>query len=348
MGDGMKQGIKNIFPAFLSLVNILNFEILNNIDAIRLNIKFDLQLISNVLLIMLAVYSVLRIIVELKQGCRLLEVHYLNNLLIVVSAFVLNIKIFENKITKFVDFFTGWHTLWFVWFCILFFCFTGLGEKIYIIFRNMIQNIENGIKSFKTWATESIRRSNKGMVLLVISGLVLWFVLLKFMLEGKNEVPVEILLKKSLIFWCGWFVIWMLILFFINFLPQIGPSVKNRLSGKIIEVCIWIAIGVVTMFVTLKVFPIILSVLGSLLLFTIIIFLLISTIIYKKRKKLVDIFMVNGEDLIVILGIFVLVTFIFLPIAGTISTEGKLSNVEDFKTYMELIIAGIELVKKFL
>ena len=344
----MKQGIKIIFPAFLGLVNILIFEILNNIDAIRQNLKFDLQLIGNVLLIMLAVYSVLRIIEELKQGRRLLEVHYLNNLLIVVSAFVLNIKIFENKIIKFVDFFTGWHILWFVWFCILFFWLTGLGEKIYIIFKNMVRNIGNGVKCFGIWTMESVRRSNKGMVLLVISGLVLWFVLLKFMLEGKSEVPVEILLEKSLIFWCGWFITWMLILFFINFLPQIGPSVKNRLSGKIIEVCIWIAISVVTMFVTLKVFPIILSVLGSLLLFAIIIFLFLSTVIYKKRKKLNDIFMVNGADLIVVLGVLVLVTFIFLPIAGTISTEGRLSNVEDFKTYMELIIAGIELVKEFL
>lgn len=251
----MKQGMKNIFPTFLSLVIILVFEIINNVDAIRYTMKFDLQLIGNVLLVIIGAYSVLCISIELKQSCKLLEVHWLNNFFIVVSAFVLNVIVFEDKISKFKNLFTEWHTVWSLWFCILSIWFTNIGKCIPVIWRNM----------------------------------------------------------------------------------QSGKTNKVFLRTIII-------VGI--LFVAVQVLPHILPVIGNLISFAIIIFGLILTVIYFGREKIQQNFKVKWEDLTIVLGIFYLVTFILLPGIGTTTME--VGNVEDVKTYLELITAGIEFFKEFL
>ena len=122
----MKKEIRNIFPTFLSLLNLLAFEVLNNADTIKQNLKIDLQTIGNTLILILSTYSICRIIVEIKQTQRHPAVHYLNNFLIIVSAFLLNIYVFKNEIVKISDIFTGWHAWWSVWFSILFLWVTGI------------------------------------------------------------------------------------------------------------------------------------------------------------------------------------------------------------------------------
>lgn len=348
----MKQGMKNIFPTFLSLVNLLAFEVLNNVDAIKQNQKIDLQTIGNTLILILSTYSIWRIIVEIKQTQKHQVVHYLNNFLIIASAFLLNIYIFKNEIVKISNIFNGWHAWWSIWFTILFLWFTGIGKSTFEMFIKIGKSIGNGARCLKGWASNAIKNIHKGVISAIISGLVLWFVFLGFIHAGKSDVSVEMICRESLIFWCGWFIICMLISFFANFHSQIGQVMKDKKNTNVIKVFLWTIIGAVILLVIMQVFPTLFPVIGSMLLFPLIIIVLVTIVFYTERENLIKIFKMKWIDLAVVCVVVIGVTFILLPSMGAASEEGQSilasNNIEAFKTFMELIIAGIEIVKEFL
>ncbi len=348
----MKQGMKNIFPTFLSLGILLVFEILNNVDVIKINLKIDLQTISNILILIISTYSIWCITVKMKQYHNHLEVYYLNNFLNGLSAFVLNINIFENKIVRFSDFFTGWHTLWSIWLIVLFLWFSGIGKNIYKMFKSMFGYVIGGVKCFSGWVLDAIGNTHKGVIFAIGFGVILWFASFIIINKGRSEVSIELIFKESLIFWCGWFIICMLIFFFANFSTKIGQAVKDMKNANVMKFFLWAVIAVVVLFVVLQVFPYMFPVLGNMLSFPIIISLLTVMVVYVGKEKLDEIIMVNWKDVVVVCGIVILVTFIFLPTLGVASDEGQSilasKSVEDFKTFMELITVGIGLIKEFL
>lgn len=348
----MKKEMKNIFPAFLSLVNLLAFEVLNNAETIKQNLEIDLQIISNTLLLILSTYSIWRMMVEIKQTQNHLVVHYLNNFLIVASAFLLNIYVFENEIVKISSIFNGWHAWWSVWFSILFLWLSGIGKRTFQMLINIGNGIGNGARGVNDWASNAIKNTHKGVIVAVVSGLVLWLFFLGFIHAGKIDVSIEMIFRESLIFWCGWFIVCMLIFFFTNFSTQIGQTVKDIKSANVIKFFLWAVIGGVILFVALQVFPALFPAIGNMQLFPIIVIVVSATVFYTERKNLTRFLKIKWQDLAVVCVVVIGVTFIILPALGAASEEGQSilasNNIEDFKTLMELITAGLEFVKEFL
>lgn len=273
-GEVMKQGLKNFFPAFLSFLHLLFFEIVNNIDFVTQNLKIDVQTISNILLLILGIYSILCIVVEMKQSHNNLEVHYLNNFLIVASAFVLNIYIFENKVVRILDFFAGWHAVWSIWFIILILWVTGIGKSAYDMIKNTIGYLGDGVNYLRRWLSDAIKNTHKGVVFSVVLGMVLWFAFLVSINIRRQEISIEEVFKESLVFWCGWFIICMLIFFFANFSTKVRQAVEELKTTNILKFFMWSVIGAIILFVILQVFPSIFPTLGNILFFPILILLL--------------------------------------------------------------------------
>lgn len=144
----------------------------------------------------------------------------------------------------------------------------------------------------------------------------------------------------------------MLISFFANFHSQIGQVVKDKKSTNVIKVFLWTIIGAVILLVIMQVFPTLFPVIGSMLLFPLIIIVLVTIVFYTERENLIKIFKMKWIDLAVVCVVVIGVTFILLPAMGATSEEGQSilasNNIEEFKTFMELITAGIEFVKEFL
>lgn len=347
----MKRGIKNIFPTFLSLFNLLFFEIVNNSEVIKQNLQLNIQTVGNVLILIISTYSIWHIIVEMKQRGNHLEIHYLNNYLIILSAFVLNINIFENKIQRILDFFTGWHTMWSILFVVLSLWFTGIGKSTYKILKNIACYVIDSGKSFINWGLAEIKKAHKGALFVVSFGFIMWLALLQLINKGKNEIFMEQLFKESLIFWCAWFIICMLIFFFVDFSTKINVAVKDMKNTNVMKFFLWTVLGVAVLFVSLQVFPSIFPIIGNVLSFPVIISLIVATVIYFGKEKFAGIFMLNWKDVAVVCGIVIAVTFILLPMIGVTSKEGQdildSNSVETFKTFMELITMGIEIIKEF-
>lgn len=347
----MRRRIKNIFPTFFSLLSLLAFEILNNVDVIKQNFQIDFQIIGNVLILIIGTYNILHITMEMKQSHNILEIYYLNNYLTILSAFILNIDIFENEIERISDFFVGWHTMWSTLFLVSSLWFTGIGKSTYGILKNMVQYVMNSGKSFINWALGEIKNIHKGVLFVVSFGLIIWFALLVHVNKEKYDFFMEQFFRYSLIFWCAWFIICILIFFFVNFSVKISEVVKDMKSANIMKLFLWIIIGVVVLFVSLQVFPLIFSTIGNMLPFPLTISLVAAAIIFWGKEKFARVLMVNWKDVAVVFGIVILVTFVLLPIIGAASNEGQdiliSDNVENFKTFIELIMMGIGTIREF-
>lgn len=348
----MKQRMKNIFPAFLSLVNLLVFEVLDSIDAIKQNLKIDLQTIGNTLILILSTYSIWRIIVEIKQTQKYLIVHYLNNFLIVASAFLLNIYVFENEIVKISNIFTGWHAWWSIWFAILFLWLSGIGKSMFQMLINMGNSIGNGARELSGWVSNAIKNTRKGVIFSVASGLILWPVFERTINAGRREISMESFFRESLVYWCGWLIICIMIFFFISFSTKIGLAVNDIKSTNVMKLFIWTILGAAGLFVALQVLPAIFPILGQILSVPIIVSLLTVTGVYCGKDKLKESFLINWKDLVIVLGIIIVVTFVFLPIVGANTETGQSimdsNSTEDLKVFMELITAGLELMKEIM
>ena len=348
----MKKEMKNIFLAFLSLVNLLAFEVLNNADTIKQNLKIDLQTTSNTLLLILSTYSIWRMMVEIKQTQNHSMVHYLNNFLIVASAFLLNIYVFENEIVKISSIFNGWHAWWSVWFSILFLWLSGIGKSTFQMLINMGNSIGNGARGLNDWASNAIKNTHKGVIFSVASGLILWPVFGGIINVGRSEFSMESFFRESLVYWCGWFIVCMLIFFFISFSTKMGQAVNDIKSTSVMKFFIWMVLGAVSLFVALQVLPAIFPILGKILSVPIIVSLLTTAGVYFGKEKLKKSFLINWKDLVVVLGVIIVVTFVFLPTVGANTETGQSimasNSTEDLKVFMELITAGLELIKEIM
>lgn len=347
----MKQGIKNILPAFLSLLIFFVFEIVSNVDIIKQNLQFDLQTISNIVVLSIATYSTQKIVVEMKQTPKQLSMHYINNYVTILSALILNSSTFGNEITRISDFFVGWNAIWSIW-CIVFsLLFTGIAKGIYKTLKNILEHIKSGGKCFNEWVLTEIKNTHKGVLLTVTIGIVLWLISMLFINKEKSEFSIEQLFKESLIFWCAWFVISILIFFFVNFSKKISQVVKDMKNTNIMKFFLWAIVGVVIVFVFLQVFPAMFPLLGNMLSFPIIIALVVAAIIYLGKEKLSKIFMINWKDAAMVSAVIILVTFVLLPIIGAVSSEGEdilnSGNIDNLNAFIELIITGIEFIKEF-
>ena len=191
----MKQKIKHIFPAFLSLLSLSFFEFLNSLNGVKQNLKIDLQNIGNILLLIIGAYSICRIAIEMKQIQKQLEVYYLNNILIVASAFVLNIYIFENRVFKILDFFTGWNTIWSIWLMGIILWFINKEKCVY--FRTQKGQ---GVKDKK-------RKNVIKIFLGTVIGAVIWLVAMQMFLPMFSTIgnilliPIIILVLMITIFY---------------------------------------------------------------------------------------------------------------------------------------------------
>lgn len=346
----MKLEIKNIFPVFLSLFNLLFFEIVNNTETIKQNLQIDIQTVGNVLVLMISTYSIWRIIVEREQKDSHLEICYLNYYLTILNAFVLNVGIFENKIERILDFFSGWHTIWSILFLVLSLWFTGIGKSTYDILKNIVCYIMDIGKALINWGVKEINNTHKGILVVVSLGLIIWLVLLLPINKEKSEFFMGQFFKDSFIFWCAWFIICMFIFFAVNFLTKIGQVVKDIKNMNIIKFFLWAVMSVAALFVLLQVFPSIFPLIGNMLSFPLIIYLAVAAVVYFGKEKFAKMFMINWKDFIIVCGIFILVTFILLPIIGAVSEKGQKilasDTMETFQSFMELITIGIGVIKE--
>ena len=191
----MKQEIEHIFPAFLSLLSRSFFEFLNSLNGVKQNLKIDLQTIGNILLLIIGTYGICRIVVEMKQAQKQLEVYYLNNILIVASAFVLNIYIFENRVSKILDFFTGWNTIWSIWFMGMILWF--INKEKWVHFRTQKGQ---GVKDKK-------RKNVIKIFLGTVIGAVIWLVAMQMFLPKFSTIgdilliPIIILVLMITVFY---------------------------------------------------------------------------------------------------------------------------------------------------
>ena len=144
----------------------------------------------------------------------------------------------------------------------------------------------------------------------------------------------------------------MIIFFFTGFSTKIGQAVKDIKNTNVMKIFLWTILGAVILFVALQVFPSLFPILGQMLSFPIIISLLTAAAVYFGKEKLTKICLINWKDLVVVFGIIILVTFIFLPTVGANTETGQsiiaANSTEDLKTFMELITAGLGLMKEIL
>lgn len=347
----MKQGLKIIFPTFFSMLNLLFLENISNMDVINKFQKIDLQTIGNILILIMCTYSIVCMVGAMRTSDKYLIEHCINIIFVIVSGFVLNVSIFENKIVGIWDFFTGWHAIWSICFIVMFLWFTGIGASAYELIKSIVQYVMDGVKCLIGLVTEAIKSTHRGIILAVSLGMIFWFLFLVIPNTG-NAASIEILIKESIIFWCGWFWVCILISFFSQIFPKIAQAVNDMKNTNALKFFLWGVIGVVLLFVTIQVFPFIIPIIEGVISSFMTISLLAIALVYTEKEKLEKFYMINWKDLAIVLEIVVLVTFIFLPSVGGVTEEGKKilesEGTMDFGMLLELIIAGLELINKFL
>ena len=217
---------------------------------------------------------------------------------------------------------------------------------------NIGNSIRHGARGVNDWASNAIKNTHKGVIASVASGLILWPVFWRIINVGRSELSMEFFFRESLVYWCGWFIICIMIFFFISFSTKIGPAVNDIKSTSIMKLFIWTILGAVILFVALQVFPSLFPILGHMLSFPIIVSLLTAAGVYFGKEKLKKSFLINWKDLVVVLGVIIVVTFVFLPIVGANTETGQRimdsNSTEDLKVFMELITAGLELMKEIM
>ncbi len=347
----MKKLCEDSSPAILSLLVLLVTEIIHAADLVAQEKEGDFQTISNILLLMVGVYGLFFAITQMKTSRNGILLLCLGNFLVTVSAFVLNIDVFGNKVEQYSDLLTGWHVMWLFWTAVLLILFSGIGKSSYELVGKASQYLVARTGDSIRWMEGAVRKIHKGVLFSVLIGIAFWPVFLAggYVLAG---FPLEDFPKWSLVFWCSWFLVCMLITFFANFMPKIRQFVEEFDVEKLLKRFMMAVILLAAVFVALQIFPSLFQVLGTIFSYVLLLLLFSGTVFYIGRKLLSRSDMVCWCDVCVVLAIVLFVTFILLPVLGVSTQEGEAvlasDQIENMTKFVELFTAGVELVKTFL
>lgn len=348
-GDVVSRGVKKLVPSFLGIVILIILEFLKSINGVYSS-GVNIQTIGNILLLTLGIYSFRENLRKVKEPDR--YIYCLDTIVIIVNGFILNIYIYHETIAKIADFFSGWHTIWSISFLAFLLWFTGIGKwlhSIITVIRNITLNFVKGVEQCGSWLTQGIENSHKGVLFMVVLGMFLWGITLIW----QRKTSVEEIVETSLVFWFVWFIICIIIFSFIYIQPQIKQAIAVSKTISITKVIIWIILGIAVLLAIIKIFPTVLAMLGNIL-FIICIFILAGVAIYKEKDVFEKKLKMQWKDIVVVAGVFGLVTFVLIPAVGEATVDDKaalgvtFNDVDNLKTYMEFMKAGLELIRSLL
>lgn len=347
----MRKKCKDSFPAILALLLLLAAEIMNALDLVARERRGDFQTISNILLLMIGVYGLFFVLDQMKTSRDDMLILYVSDFLVAVSAYILNIDVFGNKVEKFSDLLTGWHAMWLLWSAALLLLFSRIGMSSYELVGKASRYLIDKIGASADWVVSAIRKTPKDVFFSVFIGTVLWpaFLAGGYMLGGFSigDFP-----KWSLIFWCSWLLFCSLLIFFAKLIPEIGRFFEEFKSAKIVNGFMVTVILLAVAFVVLQIFPSLFQVLGTILSYVLLIILLAAALFYIGKKLIFRWNAVCWCDVCVVLGSVFFVTFILFPALGALSQGAETviasDQIENLTKFVELFTAGLELVQAFL
>lgn len=344
----MSKKWKDIFPAILGLLCLLIIEIINVTGIVMQSQRENFQTISNILLLIIGAYSLFCVVMQMKKSGDGVQIHFLNNLMIVVSAYVLNIDIFENKIQDPSQLLTGWHVLWTLWTVAMILWFSGMGKRIYELETKVFQYLIGTTADIAGWIESTVRASNKGVLFYIVGGIVFCqaFLAVGYILGwfSGQEIP-----RQSLFFWGIWTMIYILGSFFASFYPRIRQLPEEIGIVKIFKYFMMSVIVVIILFVTIQVFPSLFQVVGTILSGLMLAFLLLVAVFLTGKRILSKFKILCWKDICFLLSIVIIVTFVLIPLLGATTLSGKnvlnSQSIENLTKFVELFTAGLEFVK---
>lgn len=341
----MKHNIKNFVLPFLCFINVIVFDIIGKIYGEVEKTGTNFQTLGNVFLLVLGSYSVYRVAKEMRGAKNNLYVYCIDTCIVTVCAFVLNIFIFDNNVERIGNLFCGWHVVWLGYGGIFLLWITGVGKEICERIFSIIINLVKCVEECCIWVSNQIRDSHKGVLFAILLGAIfsvgIW--------SGQKDASIEGKIEVVLMGWIAWFVIVAIVFSFVYLQPQIKQAIGMLNPKGVARIFMLFLVGLVSLFVITKELPLLFIKLGNIL-FVLGMFFLFGMIIYWK-KEILQRYQVEWKDVIVVVGVMVSITFILLPIIGGMGEDenGALmfneSEMSNLKTYMELMVAGLELIR---